>query len=368
MNAAFARAMSLVETLVARAPMEWLVVAAIVWLASVLFLVYAYRRQRAILADIIEKRERRGSEPSLLSAVGRDAASREASEAQRDRGFMFGDVPSPELATPDPADSARETDAIEQGASDVRALGDELAQETSRVATIDTSAEPRASANVDREPAIRTSDEARLHNDTAEPAPLAGVFAGLRDEASVLFEARPAADAAAPLNSAMRPPHVSPELAPHARPRATPPQPTVDASHAQPQPHAANGAHERAGARSDDLPDADAPIAIHGINTLRMPRDEVADVIAAVEARVASDPVEAAALKDLLRALYLDESVFRFSALSRIDDDDRELAAALVTAWLSNAYPLERWSAAFEATQGGVAIAAENEGETIQRG
>lgn len=78
---------------------------------------------------------------------------------------------------------------------------------------------------------------------------------------------------------------------------------------------------------------------------------EPPDVLLAAVARIAQDPASGQPLGDLIRALYLDQSVFTFDGLAAIDARDREMAAALITAWLMATYDTDRWEAAFETTQ-----------------
>ena len=78
---------------------------------------------------------------------------------------------------------------------------------------------------------------------------------------------------------------------------------------------------------------------------------ELPDVLLAALARIVQDPASGQPLCDLIRALYLDQSVFTFDGLAAIDAGDRKTAAALITAWLMATYDTDRWEAAFETTQ-----------------
>lgn len=77
----------------------------------------------------------------------------------------------------------------------------------------------------------------------------------------------------------------------------------------------------------------------------------VQDVLEAVRMRVEKDPTSARGLKDLIRALYLDQSMFAFSSLAEMNAADRALASSLVQAWLTDAYPVDRWEDAYHAIQ-----------------
>jgi hypothetical protein len=81
----------------------------------------------------------------------------------------------------------------------------------------------------------------------------------------------------------------------------------------------------------------------------------IEDVLEAARIRIEKHPGSSEALKDLLRALYLDQSMFTFSILAEMPAEDRALAGSLVEAWLMDAYPVERWEGVYKATQEGLA-------------
>jgi len=69
------------------------------------------------------------------------------------------------------------------------------------------------------------------------------------------------------------------------------------------------------------------------------------DLIAAVSSRVARDPGTAQRLADLVRALYLDQSNFRFETIAALGDADRGLAMLLIEEWLADPSAIDFWQA-----------------------
>jgi len=66
--------------------------------------------------------------------------------------------------------------------------------------------------------------------------------------------------------------------------------------------------------------------------------------------KIQGQPESGRPLRELVRALYLNESAFMFSKLTELDDVDRQLAVALIRAWMNGDYDSDRWEQAFEAT------------------
>ena len=63
-----------------------------------------------------------------------------------------------------------------------------------------------------------------------------------------------------------------------------------------------------------------------------------ATLIADIRARIAQDTL-GSGLRELVRALYLDESSFTFHTIAELPADDRELAKRLIEAWLETLRP-----------------------------
>src|SRR5918993_1097423 len=68
-----------------------------------------------------------------------------------------------------------------------------------------------------------------------------------------------------------------------------------------------------------------------------------------IGARVLRDPESAHGLADLVRALYLDQSNFRFNAIAELDDEDRQLAKGLIDEWLADPSAVDYWQAVYAA-------------------
>jgi hypothetical protein len=81
------------------------------------------------------------------------------------------------------------------------------------------------------------------------------------------------------------------------------------------------------------------------------------DLVAAVSSRAAGDPGAAHGLADLVRALYLDQSNFRFETIAALGDADRRLAMLLIEEWLADPSAIDFWQA-MHATLDGPARAA----------
>lgn len=79
------------------------------------------------------------------------------------------------------------------------------------------------------------------------------------------------------------------------------------------------------------------------LQTSTDPLTEASNIISA-----AKHAPTAAALANLIRALYLDQSTFTFNLLEPLDPDSRRLAAQLVTAHLTNRYRADEWEQAYE--------------------
>ena len=66
------------------------------------------------------------------------------------------------------------------------------------------------------------------------------------------------------------------------------------------------------------------------------------NVVAAIRTRVSQDPA-ANGLRDLVRALYLDQSTFTFHTLAELSSEDRALAKQLIDAWLDDPAAIDDW-------------------------
>ena len=74
---------------------------------------------------------------------------------------------------------------------------------------------------------------------------------------------------------------------------------------------------------------------------------DVIDVREAVSARVALDRASARGLRDLVRALYLDQSNFRFHVIADLQPEDRALARALIEKWMTDPTAIEYWESIY---------------------
>lgn len=70
---------------------------------------------------------------------------------------------------------------------------------------------------------------------------------------------------------------------------------------------------------------------------------EGADLREAVRARVAADHASSHGLSELVRALYLDQSNFRFQMIAELQPEDRTLARALIEKWMANPGDIDYW-------------------------
>jgi hypothetical protein len=76
---------------------------------------------------------------------------------------------------------------------------------------------------------------------------------------------------------------------------------------------------------------------------------EIVDLREALTARVASDRDSAHGLRDLVRALYLDQSTFRFHEIADLRAEDRVLARALIDQWMADPTAVEYWEQTYAA-------------------
>ena len=83
-----------------------------------------------------------------------------------------------------------------------------------------------------------------------------------------------------------------------------------------------------------------------------LPLDRRTPALEAVRARVARDRPSAQGLIELIRALYLDGSTFTFNTIGDLSTEDRELANALIDAWLADPSAVDDWRDAYDAVQG----------------
>ena len=76
---------------------------------------------------------------------------------------------------------------------------------------------------------------------------------------------------------------------------------------------------------------------------------EIVHLREALTARVASDRVSAQGLRDLVRALYLDQSNFRFHDIAQLEPGDKVLARALIDQWMTDPSAVEYWEQTYVA-------------------
>jgi len=74
-------------------------------------------------------------------------------------------------------------------------------------------------------------------------------------------------------------------------------------------------------------------------------------LIAAVSSRIAEDAEAARGLAELVRALYLDQSNFRFETIAALGAEDRRLALSLIEVWLANPTAIDLWQAMYAAVE-----------------
>lgn len=72
-------------------------------------------------------------------------------------------------------------------------------------------------------------------------------------------------------------------------------------------------------------------------------------LVATLRARVAADPQSAQGVAQLVRALYLDQSNFRFETISALGKEDRQLALQLIDEWLADPMAVDFWQAMYAA-------------------
>ena len=80
----------------------------------------------------------------------------------------------------------------------------------------------------------------------------------------------------------------------------------------------------------------------------RAPDIGAESVFEAVRARIARDRASAEALRELIRALYLDQSNFTFHTIAELDAEDRALAKGLIDKWLEDPSAVERWEILYD--------------------
>jgi len=80
-------------------------------------------------------------------------------------------------------------------------------------------------------------------------------------------------------------------------------------------------------------------------------QESAPDILLAALRRIQEQPESARPFRELIRALYLDQSVFTFDCLADLPSEDRQLALALLKAWLAGTYEPERWEDAFQDSQ-----------------
>jgi hypothetical protein len=81
------------------------------------------------------------------------------------------------------------------------------------------------------------------------------------------------------------------------------------------------------------------------------------DLGTALRSRIAADPASSHGIAQLVRALYLDQSNFRFEAIAALSADDRQLARQLIDAWLADPSAIEFWHAMYSAVDAAAAPA-----------
>lgn len=74
--------------------------------------------------------------------------------------------------------------------------------------------------------------------------------------------------------------------------------------------------------------------------------DPLAEASAIIEA--GKHAPTAAALANLIRALYLDQSTFTFNMLEALDPQQRQLASQLIASHLNDRYRADEWERAYE--------------------
>lgn len=89
-----------------------------------------------------------------------------------------------------------------------------------------------------------------------------------------------------------------------------------------------------------------APSTTAAVAATAVPREALA---ATVRTRVAHRDASSRALADLVRALYLDQSNFRFETLCALSAQDRALARHLVDTWLADPSAVDFWQALYAA-------------------
>lgn len=95
------------------------------------------------------------------------------------------------------------------------------------------------------------------------------------------------------------------------------------------------------------------PAAIGETSGPRLPPlDRRNAALEAFHARVARDRPSAQGLIELIRALYLDGSTFTFNTIGELSTEDRELANALIDAWLADPSAVDEWRDAYDAVRG----------------
>lgn len=127
-----------------------------------------------------------------------------------------------------------------------------------------------------------------------------------------------------------------------------------DASFGEPQ-HRVGISAARPAASSDDRP-TDARGGDDGAATVAAAPaapsfgHDAASVRERVRARLARDRSSAQGLRELIRALYLDQSNFTFDTLAGLEAEDRALARTLVEVWLNDPSAVDAWKALYDTT------------------
>jgi hypothetical protein len=104
----------------------------------------------------------------------------------------------------------------------------------------------------------------------------------------------------------------------------------------------------------DALADEDQQPGNPPLPAVRASAPSASDLREALVARVARDPDSTDGLRDLVRALYLDQSNFRFHAIAELPAEDRLLARQLLDAWLADPSAVDHWEAMYAAFREGL--------------
>ena len=94
--------------------------------------------------------------------------------------------------------------------------------------------------------------------------------------------------------------------------------------------------------------DDQQPVSASPASPVR-PATEREALVAKLRARVAADPESAQGVAQLVRALYLDQSNFRFETIAALGTEDRQLALQLIAEWLADPLAVDFWQAMYAA-------------------